>query len=327
MSKKVFVLGVALMLASGLAMAQEWGAEVDFGPTAVCGQTTNDGGSIFVGEPEIVDFYFYDIPARYLVGGAQEVQVDVALHGQPVATETFTLEAQGSKDVILALFANDLGVQKTLRDLFRTTAKNVSIQVNVGGSMVIDESLANLVGQREKLLQRGVLPTAVISESATYDFTVPELPNKFYVCGDGTCSPGGVFGEDCETCPQDCGGSCSICGNGYCGPQESCSTCSADCGACPSCPTSLGTENRVNLTNSQYQGLSCLKDVFNPSASTYYNRYYNTYYHYQVERIRECDGSITENVVPGSGYYSYNTCYQRTSFSCSFAFIYPSCWY
>lgn len=54
----------------------------------------------------------------------------------------------------------------------------------------------------------------------------------FTICGNSICEPGGFPAEDCETCPEDCGGSCSLCGNGYCGSGENCSTCSADCGTC-----------------------------------------------------------------------------------------------
>ncbi|WP_428267600.1 hypothetical protein [Haliangium sp.] len=52
------------------------------------------------------------------------------------------------------------------------------------------------------------------------------------VCGDGACSA--VGGEDCETCPEDCG-ICRGCGDGFCEPGEDCGTCPEDCGACPEC--------------------------------------------------------------------------------------------
>ncbi|GAB4509594.1 MAG: hypothetical protein Tsb0020_26210 [Haliangiales bacterium] len=49
-------------------------------------------------------------------------------------------------------------------------------------------------------------------------------------CGDGVCEPG----EDCETCPEDCG-ECPpppVCGDGVCEPGEDCETCPEDCGEC-----------------------------------------------------------------------------------------------
>ena len=50
------------------------------------------------------------------------------------------------------------------------------------------------------------------------------------LCGDGTCSGN----ETCSTCPDDCG-SCqsAVCGDGICQSGESCSNCSTDCGGCP----------------------------------------------------------------------------------------------
>ncbi len=48
-------------------------------------------------------------------------------------------------------------------------------------------------------------------------------------CGDGDCS-----GEDCSTCPQDCG-PCATCGDGDCNGNEDCSSCPQDCGECPDC--------------------------------------------------------------------------------------------
>ncbi|PIY61898.1 hypothetical protein COY93_04510, partial [Candidatus Uhrbacteria bacterium CG_4_10_14_0_8_um_filter_58_22] len=54
------------------------------------------------------------------------------------------------------------------------------------------------------------------------------------LCADGWCEYGA--GEDCETCPEDCG-ACPYCGDTYCDEwwysPETCTTCPADCGECP----------------------------------------------------------------------------------------------
>jgi len=49
------------------------------------------------------------------------------------------------------------------------------------------------------------------------------------LCGDGQCWS--WIGEDCDSCPGDCG---VCCGNGMCEPkyQETCKSCSDDCGVC-----------------------------------------------------------------------------------------------
>jgi surface antigen len=49
-------------------------------------------------------------------------------------------------------------------------------------------------------------------------------------CGDGGCNNG----ENCSSCPQDCG-ACEWCGDGKCNNGENCSSCSQDCGACEWC--------------------------------------------------------------------------------------------
>ncbi len=49
-------------------------------------------------------------------------------------------------------------------------------------------------------------------------------------CGDGVCGAG----EDCNTCPGDCG-ACVVCGDGVCDVTEDCNTCPGDCGACGAC--------------------------------------------------------------------------------------------
>lgn len=55
-------------------------------------------------------------------------------------------------------------------------------------------------------------------------------------CGDARCDH--ESGEECGTCPADCG-ACPVCGDGVCalltGGLESCESCAADCGACSAC--------------------------------------------------------------------------------------------
>ena len=52
-------------------------------------------------------------------------------------------------------------------------------------------------------------------------------------CGDGFCRA--EDGEDCLSCPADCG-VCRSCGDGMCDEEtESCFLCPADCGPCEDC--------------------------------------------------------------------------------------------
>lgn len=55
-------------------------------------------------------------------------------------------------------------------------------------------------------------------------------------CPDGQC----MGTESCQTCPQDCGMCPPICSDGKCNGNEHCQTCPQDCGYCPpGCPNGL----------------------------------------------------------------------------------------
>jgi len=76
-------------------------------------------------------------------------------------------------------------------------------------------------------------------------------------CGDSLCTAG----EDCQTCPQDCG---ECCGNAQCQPElgEDCKTCPADCGACPhegSCCMATGS---VGCKDPAVEQCVCAMDPF-----------------------------------------------------------------
>ncbi len=68
-------------------------------------------------------------------------------------------------------------------------------------------------------------------------------------CGDGACLP--ADGEDCATCPADCG---PCCGDGACAPDENCATCPADC-ACPA-------ETACDIASRICAPLACTPDCF-----------------------------------------------------------------
>ncbi len=60
------------------------------------------------------------------------------------------------------------------------------------------------------------------------DDTQPGDDDDEAVCGDGSCAQG----EDCESCPDDCGDCEPECGDGSCHGDEDCDSCPEDCGEC-----------------------------------------------------------------------------------------------
>lgn len=61
-------------------------------------------------------------------------------------------------------------------------------------------------------------------------------------CGDGKCDSN--KGETAITCSVDCTGG-SVCGDGICNADETCSSCEADCGVCP--PPSCNNDSVCNI--------------------------------------------------------------------------------
>ena len=81
----------------------------------------------------------------------------------------------------------------------------------------------------------------VLATTPPDQMTSQTAPYYVGYCGDLTCS----VGEDCNSCPDDCGTCNGFCGDAICQPSEDCSNCSYDCGSC--------SENRsVVVDNKRY---------------------------------------------------------------------------
>jgi hypothetical protein len=93
-------------------------------------------------------------------------------------------------------------------------------------------ALVDVVDTRTSLLPDNMEGPGDDTESPPETTTPPDIPGEavpVLSCGDGTCDGG----EDCLTCPDDCGECPPFCGNGTCDEGEDCSTCPGDCGECP----------------------------------------------------------------------------------------------
>jgi hypothetical protein len=116
------------------------------------------------------------------------------------------------------------------------------------------------------------------------------------VCGASGCEAG----EDCASCPADCGACPPVCGDGACLPGESCSSCAADCAICmasgsadPSCTGDGGSG-----------GPTCggLSDAWTAGAVNV------GYYPFQAVRTTNMysgdpggGGTVVETLAPGQG--------------------------
>eukprot|EP00026_Physarum_polycephalum_P001796 Phypoly_transcript_01799.p1 GENE.Phypoly_transcript_01799~~Phypoly_transcript_01799.p1 ORF type:complete len:509 (+),score=43.80 Phypoly_transcript_01799:1579-3105(+) len=84
-------------------------------------------------------------------------------------------------------------------------------------------------------------------------------------CGNVACEA--IYGENCVTCPADCGitGGCGICGDSFCDTTESCGTCWEDCGVCerPKCPSDCNSHG--TCVNGQ---CACVLPWTGPSCSS-----------------------------------------------------------
>jgi hypothetical protein len=89
-------------------------------------------------------------------------------------------------------------------------------------------------------------------------------------CGNGTCNISD--GENCSTCPQDCGGPCeSTCGDFACDAidGEDCSTCPGDCGVCIDCGDDVCDASETCASCAEDCGVcECEADMFEPNGSS-----------------------------------------------------------
>jgi hypothetical protein len=100
-------------------------------------------------------------------------------------------------------------------------------------------------GRRLQLLMKAQLTLMIVIACAAcrgapedVEASIEALRPAVSVCGNGRCQRD----ETCSSCPADCGpcescpGECiACCGNGTCDHQETCSSCPTDCGACVVC--------------------------------------------------------------------------------------------
>lgn len=309
---------------------------------------TNDGAESVATAPLL----FYSISNDLLTDGRNQVQVQAWVDGELYLQEGFTINSgaveatreraleamrsshpEGPEAVLdesvprptsttFELLADRNAIRAQLYELAAEHA--VTLEVTVNGGNSIYSTFDDFTRTSADTVASAGLPTATNATAQVFAISAnkPDAPQNFYVCGDGSCGGGTPpIGENCESCPADCGGPCSVCGNGYCGGTEDCSTCPSDCGACASCPYDRGTEQRQQYLGSTPYSSYCM-DAW--PGTMYYTYTRNDYKRWTVQLTEECDGSITETVVPGSTSYFSTYCWKYTGIYCSYSYGYAS---
>ncbi len=72
--------------------------------------------------------------------------------------------------------------------------------------------------------------------------------------------------------------------------------------------------------SANFLSFACMKDIFYPYGSVYYDHYQLNYKQTIVSRVRECNGTITETVISIS--YFTNYCDHYTGSPCYYGLPY-----
>ncbi|MEM9291212.1 MAG: heterocycloanthracin/sonorensin family bacteriocin [Acidobacteriota bacterium] len=353
----LFAFASSLILTMSPLQAQSLSGEVDraafpelFAAAEACGTVASPAG---VSRDALVATalpLFYSVPLNFLSEGENEVIVKAFADGELYVQESFRIQrqvveaahegqrqrlAEGLEGIsiealetvqeasVFEFLSDRSAVRSTLLDLSATADHGIAIEVLVNGASVSYQGWSEFLTSSGEQLREHGLPVAVQANATVFQTEVtPGGPQEFFVCGDGSCGGGTPpLGENCESCPQDCGGPCSICGNGFCGGTETCSSCPSDCGVCIDCPKDLGTVERTDFLGSTPLSTYCM-DAW--PGRQYYTLTQNNYKRYDVQRTEQCNGSVTETEVPGSATYFSSYCWKYTGVSCSFSYGYAS---
>jgi len=115
------------------------------------------------------------------------------------------------------------------RDILTIDSNYVAIANDGGAKMKLFNT-----GTRDLFVPLKTNAEWLLFQSAAYNLGVVA---RNYYCGDNQCSINyttamGYVWEDTCSCPSDCPGVCSVCGDGSCNGSETYSSCVADCTIC-----------------------------------------------------------------------------------------------
>ncbi len=259
--------------------------------------------------------------------GSHEAQIRIHDGDQPLFFERlgFTIGAAESRSAnrsskvgvsALQLLAYQPEERSWLLEALKGGA-DIGVEIRLGKEVVFKGSLTDVVATSDKLRDGLMVPVQATPKFADLRSEAPAFK---------------------VLCEEDCYDDYSDCQVDFCYWDYDEYMCNEGCDieldecledAVPVCPTPtctpgvISTSTSTALISSQYQGQSCMRDVYTFNSSVYYYRYALTYQVTTTELRRNADCSTTL-VVTGVSTFS-TTCNQRTSFTCNFGFLYPSC--
>ena len=212
---------------------------------------------------------FFAVGGERLAKEGNVITVTVSSDQETLATDSFSRVSglEGSSHLVLEAFSENPQIRRAVHKI-AAEDQSVEITISVNGEVVQSVPYDALNEASAAALSLEILPRGLSSE-ATGPAGIDVEGGPFAlipICGNDVCESDDFPPENCFNCPEDCGGPCNFCGDGFCTFPESCETCEEDCGPCPGCPTDLGNVVvETPLFGLSFLGSDCWLDHQQPS--------------------------------------------------------------
>lgn len=313
--KKLFQSSILLLALAGLLVTPSL-AQSD------AGASRGEAGFEVSKETELK--LIFAIPSERLAAEGNAITVNVHGDRGVLASNRFSdiRRPDGpspDSHLVLVAFAENPRIRESIHAA-AVKGQRVEIAIDVNGETHQRLTYDSVYEVSAKALAHGILPRVFHAEAVGPDgVDGGEGPFALIpVCGDGLCEGDAFPPETCATCPEDCGGPCNFCGDGFCTLGEGCENCEEDCGPCDDCPMDLPDDTvEILFFAGPTLGSDCWLDHVQPNRQVIYNRRSTLFLSFTVTRVLECDGTVTETIVPGTLEFICRDCWQRTEEQCN----------
>ncbi|MEM8997705.1 MAG: hypothetical protein AAGF23_23180, partial [Acidobacteriota bacterium] len=257
------------------------------------------------------------LTAAQLDAGAHEAQVRIHEKSQPLFFERVTfdvpskaagLQARATPAPLgLQILAHHREERAWLLERL-TEGVDLGVEIRIGDFVLYDGSFGDLVAQSDKFREgpirpvEGAIKVADLRERPPLKLCVDDCYDDYAECQVDFC----YWDYDEYMCNEGCDMELDAC---LAVADPVCPT--------PTCtPGVITTDTDTVLIGSQYVGWACMRDIFFPNGSVYYQLVNLTYQVTTRELRRNADCS-TQWVTVGTS-TTTTSCQQRTGISCSF---------